>query len=369
MFKPTLSFHRIKYPVGIPGAGTDLLGFKSRRTDYVRGTRVAVTGASGHIGGNLCRALLEQGAHVRALYLNDTRAIDGLDVQPIQGDVLDIEHLLAAFEGVDLVFHLAAVISIEGDPDGSVMRVNVEGTRRVVEACLACGVKRLVHFSSVHAFEQRPLDAPLDETRPLVDASAFAYDYSKALGQQEVLNGTAQGLDAVIVHPTAIVGRGDFKPSLMGQALLDLQRGKLPALIPGGFDWVDVRDVVDGALQAAARGRSGEAYLLSGHWASMRALTDQAAALTGARAPRLVVPFAVARMGVPFMRLYSRLTGAEMLYTRESLEILQQSNRVIRRKKAEDELGYRPRPLSDTLSDTYAWFRKSGMLAEQAEPA
>ena len=324
---------------------------------------VAVTGAAGHLGSNLCRALLARGDAVSVLCHRRVETLEGLEVRFVTGDVRRLEDLLALCDGAEVVVHLAAKISIEGDPDGSVWDVNVNGTRCVVEACRRAGVRRLVHVSSIHALRQAPRDEPLDEARALVGEDAFAYDRSKAEGERVVLEGVARGLDAVIVNPTAVLGPIDPEPSLMGRALLDLYHGRLPCLVPGGFDWVDVRDVVDALLQAAERGRCGARYLASGTYETMAGLAARAAAVTGRPAPRLTVPLWVARLGLPPVRLYSRLSGTRPLYTGESLEILQTCNPRIRHDRAARELGYAPRPLEATLRDTYAWFRETGRLA------
>jgi len=323
---------------------------------------VVVTGASGHVGGNLVRALLAAGRKVRCVVRNDTRAIEGLDVERVRGDVFDPASLRAAFDGAEVVYHLAAKVSIEGDPDGIVHRTNVEGPRNVAAACLDARVKRLVHFSSIHAFVQRPFDELLDEDRPLVeDPREMAYDRSKAAGQREVLDAVRRGLDAVIVHPTAILGPFDFKPSPVGQVLLDLYHRRLPALVAGGFDWVDVRDVVAGAMAAEQRGRTGRNYLLSGEWKSVAELAALAEEVTGVRPPRFVAPFWLARLGVPFLTAFARVTGRRPLYTSDSLHALE-SNRRISCDRAVAELGYTHRPLRETIADAYAWFREAGIL-------
>ncbi|MBI5508012.1 MAG: NAD-dependent epimerase/dehydratase family protein [Deltaproteobacteria bacterium] len=323
---------------------------------------VAVTGASGHVGANLVRALLARGESVRCLVRKDRRALAGLDVELVEGEVNDREALGRAFVGADVVFHLAAKISIQGSLGGLVERTNIEGARNVAEVALAQGVRRLVHCSSIHAFDQRRSGAPVDERTARALAVSFpAYDRSKAHGERAVREVIARGLDAVIVHPTAVLGPFDFKPSRMGQVLLDLYRRRFVALVPGGFDWVDVRDVVAGMLAAAAQGRRGESYLLSGHYLTVGALAAAAESVTGVAAPRQVVPSWLARFGAPFVLGYNRLRGDEPLYTSESLRALG-GNPSISSHKARAELGYDSRPLVETIRDTYAWLEEAGAL-------
>ena len=320
--------------------------------------RVAVTGASGLVGANLVRALIEDGHDVTVLVRDDVRAIEGLTVRRVQGDLFDPVALRRTFDGAELVFHLAAMISISGDRTGEVRRTNQLGPRGVVAACLETGVRRLVHVSSVHAFSPYPADAPVDETRGPSDAdrNAPAYDKSKVLGEREILEGVSRGLDAVIVNPTGIIGPQDFKPSRMGRVLVALARGTMPALVDGGFNFVDARDVARGAIAAGALGQRGERYLLPGSWWTIPAIAREVAKISGTRPPRFVAPMPLARFGAPFVEAWSRLTGATPVFTSESLHALR-NHRVIRHDKAQRELGYEPRPLEATIADTLSWFR------------
>lgn len=322
---------------------------------------VVVTGASGHLGANLVRALLDRGESVRVLVHRSAAALAGLEhqLERFEGSVCEPDSLGPAFEGARRVYHLAGVISIDGDPDGRVHRVNVEGTGNVAAACRERGVGRLVHVSSVHAFDMDPRDEVLDERRGQVADSPrhSAYDRSKALGERIVRDQVAAGLDAVIVNPTGIMGPVDFGPSRLGQLLLELSGGKLPALLDGGFDFVDVRDVAAGVIAAGERGRCGENYILGNAWYSIQALAELVEGAGGSRAPRLVSPVWAARLGVPFARFASRVSGREPLFTSESLEVLV-SNRSISSRKARTELGHAPRPLPETVADTLAWFAR-----------
>ena len=339
-----------------------------------------VTGANGLVGANLVRELLARGARLRVVVRNDDpEALRGLDVERIQGDVRDLESLKTALRGAERVYHLAGQISIVGPMGGLLQATNVIGARNVGEAALACGVKRLLHMCSVHALRQAPLDQPIDETRARVQpGQAPAYDCSKAAGEAEIRRLIAKGLEAVIVHPSGIIGPFDFRPSRMGQVFLDLYQRKLPALVAGGFDWVDVRDVVAGAIAAMERGRCNESYILSGRWQSMAELGSMAAAVTDVAPPRFTSPHWLARAGAPLMEGWAHLTGQEPLYTREALAALGGNKRYLC-DKAQRELGYRPRPTQESVCDTYRWFAANGRLprallarieaAPQARPA
>lgn len=325
---------------------------------------VVVTGASGHVGGNLLRTLLAAGRPVRALVHRDRRAVEGLDLEVLQGDICDLATLRRAFAGAEVVYHTAAYISILGNEWPLLEQVNILGTRNVVQACLECGVRRLVHFSSIHALEQEPLDVPVDESRPLVDSDshrASSYSRSKAAGEREVQVAIAQGLDAVILYPTAIIGPYDFRPSHFGQVLLYLAQGKLPALVAGGFDWVDVRDVVAAALRAAEVAPPGARYILSGHWATLTEIAALVEEFTGVPAPRLVFSLDLARLAAPLALGISRLLGVRPLFTPVAIEALE-SNRQVSHERAGHDLSYRPRPFHETIQDTLRWFVETGRL-------
>ena len=321
-----------------------------------------VTGASGHVGACLVRRLLERGVEVRAVVRDDGQEVlDGLPIERVRADVRDPAALRAAFKGGDVVYHCAALISIAGPMGGLVHATNVTGAGNAARAALDQGVRKFVHLCSVHAFQQEPLDEPLDETRARVTVSWPAYDLSKAQGEAAVRAVIADGLDAVILHPSGIIGPYDFRPSRMGKVLLDLYRRRLPALVPGGFDWVDVRDVVSSTIAAAERGRTGESYLVTGHWHPVAGIAAIARDCTGIRQPRFTVPMAVAKLAAPLTEGVAKVLRAEPLYTAESLNALE-ANRVYVRDKAAADLGHDPRPTRESIFDAYAWFAGHGRL-------
>jgi dihydroflavonol-4-reductase len=317
---------------------------------------IVVTGASGLVGGNLVSALLSQGRPVRALVHHDRRALDGLDVETASADLNDPASLEQAFRGAQVVYHLASTISIRMDNWEELERVNVNGTRNVVEACLRCGVRRLVYFSSIHAYQQEPFDGPLDEGRPLLtDGHIPPYERSKAAAELIARQAPQRGLDTVIIIPTAILGPYDFRPSYLGQALQLLGDGRIPALVPGGYDWVDVRDVVVGAMQAERLAPNGARYILSGHWHTLQDVARLTAEISGHPAPRFTVPAWLAGLAQPVMAKLAELNGSQPLYTRAMLKALR-SNREVSHAHATRELGYAPRPFELTLKGTLDWF-------------
>lgn len=320
-----------------------------------------VTGASGHIGANLVRELINRNQQVRALFHEHKQSLDGLDVDIVRCDICDLDALRRAFSGAEAVYHLAARISISMDDWPLLETLNVIGTRNVVDACIACGVRRLIYFSSIHALVQEPLDIPVDESRPLAESDSVPYSRSKALACKEVIDGIAKGLDAVILTPTGIIGPNDYQPSYFGEVLLSLARGALPALINSGFDWVDVRDVVECAIRAEKDAPRGAHYLLSGHWVSLNKVALLVADITGTPAPRIVLPMWLARISIPVFSAFYHLSGRRPLYTSGSMKSLQ-GNLKISHDRATQDLGYQPRPFRKTLFDTLRWFDETGQL-------
>lgn len=323
--------------------------------------KIAVTGASGHVGANLCRMLPERGHKVRAMIHNSTIGLENLNLEFMHGDVTNEANLRKLCNGVDVVFHLAAFISISKH-DNRCARINTLSCTRLLSAARAEGVKRIIHFSSIHAFSQHPLDEVLDENRALALSDKTSYNHSKALGHKIMIEGSSPGLEVVVLNPTAIIGPNDFRPSLLGNAVIRFYKGKNPSLIPGGYDWVDVRDVCEAALNAIDRGVPGECYLLGGSWQSLKTMADTVEKLGGHRAPRLCLPMWIASIGAIFLNLHSTVTGAIPLYTTMTLETLRNSHRNISKEKAARALDYKPRPFEVTMADTVKWFKENGSI-------
>jgi len=314
------------------------------------------------VGVNLCRALTERDHSVRGLYREHPFPPGNRIFESIVGDVRDAGTCRRLCHGAEIVFHLAARISIDGDPDGSVWSTNVSGTRAVLEASLESGVRRVIHFSSIHALDQAPQGETLREDRPPVGGDGLAYDRSKAGAEAVVQEFVSRGLDVVTMNPTAIIGPADYRPSRTGELFIALHEGTLPSLVDGGFDWVDVRDVVAASIAAIEHGRTGERYILSVHWRSMADLAGIAEAVTGVRGPRVTTPLWLAELALPLIRLYSRVSGTPPLYTADSLRIIRESNRNVHSDRAAAELGFRARPTEESVRDLYTWFEQNGML-------
>lgn len=326
--------------------------------------RAFVTGASGHVGGNLVRELLHRGYEVRALVRSDIRALEGLDIEMVKGDLLDSSTLKPLMVDCDAVFHSAAFVAVEKVQEAIMEKINVDGTIAVAEAAIASEVPKMIQFSSVHAFSQHPTSQPLTEDRPLVnDPKAAPYDRTKAAAQRALMSYRKEGLNVSVVHPTGIIGPHDYKPSRMGQVLSDIANGKMPFALNNGFNWVDVRDVCRSAVNCVESGKDGQNYLLPGTWASMPELSTLVGQVTSRRTHIATMPFWTAYLALPFASLNSKITRKRPLFTKGSLHALAVQCKEIPGALARAEIGHQTRPLDETITDTVNWLREHGKVS------
>lgn len=322
-----------------------------------------VTGAAGFVGTHLVKQLVADGHEVTILiHRTPPEGLDGLPVKICKGSIENLDELSQHMKGAEAVFHLASMVSIDPN-DGEILhRINVEGAKNIAEACVANGVTRLVHVSSVHAFESSPVDATYSEESPAAVAPHHhPYDRSKALGEQAVLDAGSRGLEVVVVNPAGIMGPEDRKPTPVGEMLLQLYLHQIPGVVNAGFYWVDVRDVANGIRLAHQHGKPGRRYILAGEYASIPQISKIVGEVPGASPPRLVTPMWLAKLFAPAMGLYSKITGSKLLYTRTSLEMLCQHQKITG-NRATLEIQFQPRPIRETIHDTLAWYREDGRL-------
>jgi dihydroflavonol-4-reductase len=335
-------------------------------------TLVALTGASGLLGSNLLLALRRAGVDVRALFrseasvahlraLPETRGVDW-----VTGDLDDEDALARAFDGVDAVFHVAAMVSILANVTPGLTRANVDGTRRVVAACRRAKVRRLIHTSSIVttglATDERSLateESPWNFAELGLDDG---YCVTKKQAEDVVMAAVRDGLDAVVINPGYLFGPMDSKPS-SGKLILDTALGKVPGVTPGGNVFTDVRDVAAGAIAAWQKGTSGERYILGGHNRPYAEVLPLIAARAGVKAPRLMIPRPVAGLVGAVGDLQYRLTGREPLLTSAAVRWSFCTRFRVSSAKAEAALGYRISPLEGAIDDALEWFRRTGRLA------
>ena len=322
-----------------------------------------VTGGSGCVGSNLARALVREGWHVRIVRRthSDLRALEGLDVEHCIGDVRDANFLKRATKGCRAVFHTAAIVSYWRREREQMFEVNINGTRNVVQACLDSGVERLVHTSSIAAVGFNPDGSPADETTQFNwRAYDVGYRISKFEAEQEIAAGVLQGLNAVMVNPSIIVGPGDIHVH-GGQLIRDVYRWRIFYYVDGGMNVVSVDDVVGGHLAAYQRGRSGERYILCGQNLTHREVFSTIAQFLHRPKPFFKLPRFVARSVAGVAEMAAVMTNTKPWVTRELLAGLG-TRSWFSCAKAERELGYSYQTLSVFLPAAFEWMRDHRML-------
>lgn len=324
--------------------------------------RVLVTGAAGYLGRPLVAALVSRGDSVTAVDLVSDLPADSERVQWRRLDVLDEKAVGAVMDGHELVFHLAAKITLHRR-DAAAWRLNTQGVRVISRAALAAGVPRFVHCSSVHSFDTSAPGVMTERSARAIPGAALPlYDRSKFAGELALQQVIAEGLPAVIANPTGVFGPPDAPGHLsrMNAMLRDAARGRVPADVAGGFDWVDVRDVVAGLLQVADVGRVGENYLLGGNSLEIHAALHTAATVAGRRGPAVTLPHWLVKTIVPLATSIGRRVGSDIL-TNASMAALRW-NPVVDHSKAREQLGYQVRSSEQTIRELVAHFVMTGQL-------
>lgn len=326
---------------------------------------VLVTGATGFVGSAVARALAARGHTLRLLVRqgSDRRNIAGLDAELVEGDLGKPESFARALEGTSALFHVAADYRLWVPDPATMMKANVEGTRSLMLAAQAAGVKRIVYCSSVAALGLVGDGSVADETTPVHEHAIIGvYKRSKYLAEQAVLALVRDhGLPAVIVNPSTPVGPRDIKPTPTGAMIRDAAAGKMPAYVETGLNLVHVDDVAEGHMLAFEKGRVGERYILGGEDMSLKTVFALVSDVAGVRAPRIQLgqrvlwPVAVASEAL------ARGFGIEPRVTREMLA-MSKKKMFFSSDKARHELGYAPRPAREAVTDAVDWFRHAGMI-------
>ncbi len=324
-----------------------------------------ITGSTGLLGNALIRELLNMGRDVRALVRksSDTACFDDCEVEKVYGDVLDFESLKKAFHGAEYVYHLASEVSIMPGRHKRLREINIVGTGNVIKACLECKVKRLIYTGSIGAYRESGAGTIIDETLPFDPYNRMGeYNRTKAQASLDVLRAVSQqGLDAVIVCPTGIMGPYDFKVSNIGSMFIDYCAGKQKIIMDGAFDFVDARDAAMGHILAAQKGVKGQTYILSGQRVTTGELMQMLKELTGVPLPRYKLPVWVAYPVAMLTPIYYKVTGHKPVFTIYTLRTLR-SNSFISHNKATEQLGYDPRPVRQTIEDSIDWLKKCNLF-------
>ena len=323
---------------------------------------VLVTGGTGFVGANLVRELLKDGHGVRVLVRpsSDRRALEGCDVEFVEGDLLDPASLRRATAGTRVVYHVAADYRLWArDPD-ALYRTNVEGTRSLLAAAAEAGVARVVYTSTVGTLGI-PEDGRLGtEATPVsLDDMVGPYKRSKFLAERVAEEWARRGLPVVIVNPSAPVGAWDVKPTPTGRMIVDFLQGRMFASLDTGLNLVHVKDVARGHILAAERGRIGERYILGNENLSLTEIFRILGRITGVTPPRLRIAYPVAWLAAASMEGWARVRGGE---PRVSLTAVRMARKrmYFDASKALRELGLPQTPVEEALRDAVEWFVARG---------
>lgn len=319
-----------------------------------------VTGATGFLGWHVANRLLARGERVRALVRNTSRVREW-DGEVVTGDLRDPESLERAVAGCAVVFHVAADYRLWAKDSSELYRSNVEGTRNLLTAARDAGVERVVYTSTVGCIGVPP-DRPGDEDSEVhLEDMAGAYKRSKFQAEQVAMEFARAGFPVVIVNPTAPVGDHDFKPTPTGKIVVDYLKGDLPAFVDTGLNLVDVEDTVEGHLLACQRGRTGERYILGCENVTLEQILTRLAALSGGKAPRFRIPYAVAYAAGLASTGWANLIGHEPRVPIDAVRMARKKM-FVSLDKAKRDLGYNPRPVDGALKRAVDWFRSNGYV-------
>ncbi|UPT75897.1 MAG: NAD-dependent epimerase/dehydratase family protein [Elusimicrobiota bacterium] len=322
-----------------------------------------LTGGTGFVGASLARLLLKQGLKVRALARkgSDRQNLKGLDVEIVEGGLLDKEAIEAGVRGCRYAFHVAADYRIWIPNPDEMYRANVDGTENVLRAAAAAGAERIVHCSSVAAVKVPDDHTPVDETSEYRNLEDIVGHYKKSKYLSDVLARKLgkEGLPVVTVNPAAPIGPYDIKPTPTGKMVVDFLNGKIPSYIDTGLNVVHVEDVAMGHWLAAKSGRIGERYILGGDNLTLKQVLDILAEVTGLPGPKFKTPYAIAYAFATVDTALATMRGTVPLAPLDAVKMAKHYM-WFSSEKAKKELGFSPRPARSALKDAADWYRANG---------
>src|SRR6478609_806229 len=322
-------------------------------------TSVLVTGATGFLGEHLCRVLVEQGHIVRGLARTRSAVLESVGVEHIRGDVLTGDELDKALDGVSAVFHLAGAVSRDPDDQQRMMRLHVDGTRRVLERMAAANVRRMILASTSGTIGVSKREEILDESAPYAEEIVAGWPYyaSKIFQERLAFDVAAKlGIEVVAVNPSLLLGPGDRRLSSTGDVRRFLKK-QVPTIPDGGINFVDVRDAAAATAAALDKGRAGERYLLGGPNWTTKEFFERLGRVAKINPPRLKLPSSWNKLGASLVEELYRWRGKEPPIERISVEMAEHYW-WIDSSKAESELGFAPRDPQLTLVDTVRYLRQ-----------
>ena len=322
-----------------------------------------ITGANGFLGNNIIRKLeQEKNSEIRAFVLKgeSIKSLENLKCKIYYGDVTKKESLASVFENTEgkevFVIHCAGIVYIKSKYNPLVYNVNVNGTKNIVDKVLNINAK-LVYISSVHAIPES--DGVITETVDFDPNKVEGlYAKTKAEAAKYVMDAVkTKNLNACIIHPSGIIGPNDYGNSHLTELVKEVASGKLFACVKGGYDFVDVRDVADGVINACNKNTKGECYILSNKYITIKELSDIICDCVERKKINIVLPIWIAKIFALFFEIYYNLKKQTPLFTKYSLYTLS-SNANFSNKKAKEELNFKNRDMIDTIKDTIKWINQ-----------
>ena len=325
-----------------------------------------VTGANGFVGNNIVRALLAKNLKVRAYVRNKSKIISMFNdsVEIFEGDICDENALTKALTAdTDVyVIHAAGVVNLSKKPGKEMYDANIEGARVVLSCCKKTKIKKLVFINSVHAVAEQKKGTIVESDS--FDASKVhgAYAKTKATSAQLVIDAIKnENLNCAMFHPSGIIGPNDYGQTNLTKLIEDYVKGLIPAGVRGGYSFIDVRDIADAAIFALENKNAKGSYLLCGNYVSVKEVVTLLYKHLNKKHIRLILPVWVARIGLPFIRLYSIVRRQEPLYNSYVLYTLK-SNGDFSKEKAAKDLGFNPKSFEESLKDTIAYLQETGRI-------
>ncbi len=335
-----------------------------------------ITGGSGHLGFTITMQLLNKSAKIVVFDIQNNPKLqeqklknqDSIDL--IQGDITNKDDLEKLFEKIHtirqdmdkkskvFVIHCASIVSIQSKPSRKIHQVNINGTKNIIDFCIKHKIDRFLYVSSVHAIPEKKKEVIEEVSSFDFSLVTGQYAKTKAIATQAVLDSTKEGLNAVVVHPSGIIGPYDFAKGHTTRLFVDYINGKLTAAIKGGYDFVDVRDVANGALLALEKGRTGECYILSNKYITIEELLNRIAVCAKRSPIRTYLPLWFIKPLAPVAEFYYNIRHVKPLFTPYSISILAKGS-TFSHSKATNELGYQTRPLEKTIEDTVKWISQN----------
>lgn len=339
----------------------------------MRKTIYLVTGAAGFLGGTVCRQLIARGDTVRAFVLPNDSAAQYIpkEVEIVEGDLCDtasLEYFFTIPEGAQsIVLHIASIVTVNPDYSQKVMDVNVGGTKNIVTLCkMHPECKKLVYCSSTGAIPELPKGQKIAETTDFhtlnPETVVGCYSQSKAMATRIVLDAARQGLNACVVHPSGILGPEDYAVGETTSTLIQIINGEMPAGIAGSFNLCDVRDLANGILAAAEKGKAGECYILGNDEVRFQDFAKLIAEESGCPGVKLFLPVGFAKFLAKIMEKRAEASGEKPILTTFSIYNLARNNNFDS-SKAKRELGYTTRSYRETIRDEIQWLKKTGKIA------